>query len=72
MTVKEDTTPIDLDEPFGTKTVTYDAGYDKLPMNLKNALLNQIGFLYENRGDVKLQSGLSEEAKLILNQVRSV
>lgn len=56
----------------GKVTVIYQAGYETLPQNLKTALLNQIGFLYENRGDVRLQSGLIEEAKLILNQVRSV
>ena len=53
-------------------TVVYTAGYEALPQNLKTALLNQIGFLYENRGDVRLQNGLSEEAKLILNQIRIV
>lgn len=63
----------DFDNAYGGKiTVVYEAGYEVLPQNLKTALLNQISFLYENRGDVKLQRGLSEEAKLILNQVRSV
>lgn len=70
-------TDFDLDNSYsGNITVTYEAGYgdtdNLLPKNLKTALLNQIGFLYENRGDVRLQSGLSEESKLILNQVRNV
>ena len=56
----------------GNVTVVYTAGYTTLPVNLKTAVLNQIAFLYENRGDVRLQSGMSEEAKLILNQVRIV
>lgn len=68
-----DITDFDLDNSYsGNITVTYQAGYETLPQNLKTALLNQIAFLYENRGDVRLQSGLSEEAKLILNQVRNV
>lgn len=49
-------------------TVVYTAGYATLPKNLKTAILNQIGFLYENRGDDKL----SDNAKVILNQVRRV
>jgi len=66
-------TDFDLDNSYsGNTTVTYQAGYETLPQNLKTALLNQISFLYENRGDVRLQSGLSEESKLILNQVRNV
>lgn len=61
-----------------TITVVYDAGYDAadgyetLPDNLRTALLNQVLFMYENRGDAKLANGLSEEAKLILKQVRYV
>ena len=56
----------------GNVTVTYEAGYEALPQNLKTAILNQIAWMEQNRGDVKLQSSLVEEAKLILNQVRSV
>lgn len=68
-----DIADFDFDNSYsGNITVTYQAGYETLPQNLKTALLNEIGFLYENRGDVRLQSGLSEESKLILNQVRSV
>ena len=50
----------------------YSAGYEALPKNLKTALLNQILWMYENRGDEKLSNSLSEEAKLILNQVRKI
>jgi len=68
-----DIADFDFDNAYdGRITVVYEAGYEALPQNLKTAVLNQISFLYENRGDIRLQSGLSEEAKLILNQVRSV
>ena len=56
-------------------TAVYSAGYDEenpLPGNLKTAILNQIAWMYENRGDAKIASSLTEAAKLILNQVRSV
>ena len=66
-----DITAFDFDCAYPDKiTVVYQAGYEALPQDLKTALLNQISFLYENRGDVRLQSGLSEESKLILNQIR--
>lgn len=50
----------------------YNAGYNQasIPKNLKNALLNQIAWMYENRGDDEKQSKLSEQSKLILNQVK--
>lgn len=68
-----DITDFDLDNSYsGNITVTYQAGYETLPQNLKTALLNQIAWSYENRGDAKVASALSEEAKLILNQVRNV
>ena len=63
----------DFDNSYsGNVTVIYTAGYTALPENLKTAVLNQIAFLYQNRGDVQLQRSLSEESKLILNQVRIV
>lgn len=60
----------------------YTGGYTTLPGNLKTAVLNQIAWMYENRGDAKVSSGvlygggnrvssaISEMAKLILNQIR--
>ena len=48
----------------------YSAGYTVLPKNLKTALLNQILWCYENRGDIAQSEKLSEQAKLILNQVK--
>lgn len=68
-----DIADFDFDNAYpGRITIVYEAGYETLPQNLKTAVLNQVAFLYENRGDIRLQSGVSEEAKLILNQVRSV
>lgn len=49
---------------------TYTAGYSVLPKNLKKALLNQIAWSYENRGDVALMTNLSPLSMLVLNQVR--
>lgn len=53
-------------------TVVYSAGYATLPKNFKTAILNQIAWMYENRGDARVASGVGELSKLILNQVRSV
>lgn len=53
-------------------TVVYDVGYDVLPENFKTAIYNQIGFLFENRGDLQKATGLSPVSKLLLSQVRNV
>ncbi len=52
--------------------VIYPAGYETLPKNLKTAVLNQLLWMYENRGDVKIASSLSDTTMLILNKVRRV
>lgn len=66
-------TTYDLRDAYGNDfNVVYNAGYATLPENLKLALLNQIAFMYENRGDVAIASGLSLGSKLILQQIRSV
>lgn len=57
--------------PFTEMTAVYTAGYTALPLNLKKALLNQIAWMYSNRGDDETAS-VSEQSKLILNQVRRV
>jgi len=49
--------------------VTYLAGYATLPYNLKRAVLCQVAYLYENRGDATAVSQLSPDAKTILKQV---
>lgn len=53
-------------------TLVYAAGYQILPYNLKSAVLNQIAYMYENRGDVEKAFALSPLSKLILMQVRQV
>jgi hypothetical protein len=52
--------------------ITYDAGYETLPENFRTAILDQAAFMYQNRGDAKVASGLSLESMLTLNQVRNV
>lgn len=49
---------------------TYTAGYSVLPKNLKTALLNQIAWSYENRGDVAKMTSLSPLSMLVLGQIR--
>lgn len=67
------TTDFDIDTANATiYTVVYTAGYSSLPQNFRTAILNQIAWMYENRGDVRVASGVGELSKLILNQVRSV
>lgn len=62
-----------IDDAYGSiYTVVYDAGYATLPENLRTAILCQIAWMYQNRGDAKIAAGLSLESMLILNQVRSV
>lgn len=46
----------------------YSAGYEYLPEDLKTALKMQIGYLYENRGDLNDKASISPVAKTILNQ----
>lgn len=60
-----------IKEPFEELTVNYPTGYEVLPKNLKKALLNQIDWMYANRGSDE-SAQISEQAKLILNQVRRV
>ena len=64
-------TDYDIKSPdFDRSIAIYTAGYNPLPKNLKTALLNQILWMYENRGDIAQSDKLSEQAKLILNQVK--
>ncbi len=39
------------DEVAYTFKVTFESGYDTLPDNIKQAILEHVSFLYENRGD---------------------
>lgn len=63
----------DLRTPYGSDiVVTYNAGYPEgeLREDLRSALLCQIAWMYQNRGDEKLASGLSLETMLILKPLR--
>lgn len=50
----------------------YDAGYGVLPKKFKTAILQQVGYLYENRGDEVAQNTLSPMSKTILKPHRFV
>lgn len=52
--------------------VSYTAGYTTLPPNLKTAVLSQIAWMYENRGDANVAGMLSVGSKMILKLVRRV
>lgn len=61
-----------LDYPRGEVTVTYETGFDSVPEDLKLAILHEIAYRYENRGEenpytkYEMQaksSGLSESAR---------
>jgi uncharacterized phiE125 gp8 family phage protein len=51
-------------------TIQYAAGYSILPKKLKTALLNQIAWMYTNRGDEALKSGMSDLSRITLNNLR--
>lgn len=55
-------------------TAVYSAGYaaGNLPEDLRTAVLDQIAWMYNNRGDVKLASALSLESVLTLKPLRDV
>lgn len=68
-------TDYNLRTPYGSDiVVTYNAGYSpgSLREDLRNALLCQIAWMYENRGDAKLGTRMSLETILILKPLRSV
>lgn len=52
--------------------VSYSAGYSTLPPNLKTAVLSQIAWIYENRGDANVAGTLSMGSKMILKLLRRV
>jgi uncharacterized phiE125 gp8 family phage protein len=58
-------------------TIVYNAGYEDLPGELKLAVLQQVFYLYENRGESNeisrsgvVEIHLSAEAKATLNRLR--
>jgi hypothetical protein len=52
--------------------VVYSAGYFMLPKQFKTAVLMQLAWMYQNRGDIELSSSLSSEAELLLKPYRSI
>lgn len=52
--------------------VVYETGYEDLPEHFKTAILEQIAYLYENRGDEKLMEQLSPVVKTALKPYRRV
>lgn len=51
--------------------VTYSAGYSTIPPNLKTALLNQIQWMYDNRGQ-ESANRIAPGAEMILKLIRRV
>lgn len=50
--------------------ITYEAGYEILPADLKTAVLNQVRYLYDNRAEGK--TDVSPIAKLTLDRVSRI
>lgn len=62
-----------LISPQETKlTVNYDAGYTIIPERIKLAVLQQVFYLYENRGEKDVALTLSPQAKATLQRLRRV
>jgi len=58
--------------PFdGLITVVYDAGYSNLLKHYKDAMLNQVDYMYNNRGSQDTEV-MSTKAKFILQRLRRV
>ena len=54
-----------IQEPFGRMTVSYTAGFTAVPQVYITAIMQQVLYLYENRGDNK--QGMSPLACTLLN-----
>lgn len=52
-----------IQTPYGRMAVTYTAGFTTVPEVYKTAIMQQVLFMYENRGE----GGISKEAKQLLN-----
>ena len=55
----------------GMFAITYDAGYTVVPQALKEAILHQVSYLYEHRGDEDI-NGMSATAKALIMPFRRV
>jgi hypothetical protein len=54
-----------IQTPYGRMTVTYNAGFATLPEVYKTAIMQQVLYLYEHRGDEK--TGMAPMACTLLN-----
>ena len=54
-----------IQTPYGRMTVTYTAGFTTVPEIYKTAIMQQVLYLYENRGDEK--QGMAPLACTLLN-----
>lgn len=55
---------------YGNLVMLYDAGYINLPKRLKDAMLKEIAYRYENRGDVNVD-GISKEATILASTYKT-
>lgn len=54
-----------IQTPYGRMAVTYEAGFATLPEVYRTAIMEQVLFLYEHRGEEN--AGMSPIARMILN-----
>jgi uncharacterized phiE125 gp8 family phage protein len=52
--------------------VNYTAGYESLPEDLKQAMLHELAYRYENRGNLNVKSGLHETTVQMLTPYMNV
>lgn len=56
----------DLKSPCNSEMVlTYNAGYETIPKGLKNAIMAEVAYRYENRGDESPDSGICKSAMIL-------
>jgi uncharacterized phiE125 gp8 family phage protein len=55
---------------YGNLVMLYEAGYVTLPKRLKDAMLKEIAYRYENRGDVNVD-GISKEATILASTYKT-
>src|ERR1044072_3202563 len=71
-TVRGDTVKYILSPLSCWLKVTYNAGYSVLPKQFKTAVLMQIAWLYQHRGDAMDNDALSPDAKILLKPYRAI
>ena len=52
--------------------ITYDSAWETLPAPLKEAVIQQVAYLYEHRGDEDENLGLSPNARMLAKMYRRV